>query len=150
MKLSLRGSPLQAALPLPGIYNLYNALAAAAAATALGLPDAAVRDAFAAAAPPSGRMERRRIGDKNLLVALIKNPAGADEVLRTLLTGASDPQLHFLIAINDHPADGTDISGRETDFEQLPRSGPNCSMFSRNRAIDSARRLEKAGLIPQR
>lgn len=148
MKLSLRGSPLQAALPLPGIYNLYNALAAAAAATALGLPDAAVRDAFAAAAPPSGRMERRRIGDKNLLVALIKNPAGADEVLRTLLTGTSDPRLHFLIAINDHPADGTDISWLwETDFEQLAaiRSRTGSLVLSGTRAIDAARRLEQAG-----
>ncbi len=151
MTLSLRGSPLQAALPLPGVYNLYNALAAAAAATALGLPGAAIREALAAAAPPSGRMERRRSGNKNLLIALIKNPAGAGEVLHTLLQETGETRVHFLIAINDRPADGRDISWLwETDFEQLaalrPRTGS--MVLSGTRAVDAARRLEKAGFDP--
>jgi UDP-N-acetylmuramyl tripeptide synthase len=146
--LSLRGKLLQAALPLPGIYNLYNALAAAAAATALDMPEAAIRDAFAAAAPPSGRMERRRLGNKDLLIALIKNPAGAGEVFRTLLQGRGDSRIHFLIAINDRPADGRDISWLwETDFEQLAglRFRTGSMVLSGTRAVDVARRLKKAG-----
>jgi UDP-N-acetylmuramyl tripeptide synthase len=112
------------------------------------MPEAAIRDAFAAAAPPSGRMERRRLGNKDLLIALIKNPAGAGEVFRTLLQGRGDSRIHFLIAINDRPADGRDISWLwETDFEQLAglRFRTGSMVLSGTRAVDVARRLKKAG-----
>lgn len=153
IKMSLRGSPLRATLPLPGIYNLYNALAAAAAASAFGLSGAAVQEALGNAAPPSGRMERRRIASRELLIALIKNPAGANQVLQTLLQEKQERQIHLLIAINDHPADGTDISWLwETDFEQLAaaRAQIGSITISGTRAPETARRLEEAGLSPDR
>jgi len=148
LTLSLRGRALEATLPLPGIYNLYNALAAAAAATAVELPEAAIKEALAAAVPPSGRMERRRLGGKELLIALVKNPAGAGEVFRTLLQEAGDSPLHFLIAINDYPADGRDVSWLwEAEFELLAqfRHRTVTMVLSGTRAADLARRLEKAG-----
>jgi UDP-N-acetylmuramyl tripeptide synthase len=153
IKMSLRGSPLRATLPLPGIYNLYTALAAAAAASAFGLSGAAVQEALGNAAPPSGRMERRRIASRELLIALIKNPAGANQVLQTLLQEKQERQIHLLIAINDHPADGTDISWLwETDFEQLAaaRAQIGSITISGTRAPETARRLEEAGLSPDR
>ena len=148
MQLILQGRALEAALPLPGVYNLYNALAAAAAASACGLPDAAIMKALAAAAPPAGRMEQHRIGSKNLLTALVKNPAGTDAVLRTLVAETKEKQVHFLIAINNRPADGTDSSWLwEADFEQLaalqPRTGS--VILSGTKAGEMKLRLEKAG-----
>lgn len=149
LHMSLRGRSFQAELPLPGIYNLYNALAAAAAASVLGLPEGAIRRGFAGAAPPSGRMERRSDGSRNILLALIKNPAGADAVLRTLLEEAEgDSRIHFLIAVNDNIADGADISWLgEADFEQLAALGPQTGgvLFSGTRAAEARLRLQKAG-----
>lgn len=151
LKMSLCGRSLEAALSLPGTYNLYNALAAAAAAAALNLPDDAIRGAFTAAAAPAGRMERRRIGAKELLIALIKNPAGANEVLRTLLKDRDDHPVHLLIAINDRIADGRDISWLgETDFEQLAALGPRIGgmIVSGTRSQEAKQRLVKAGFNP--
>src|SRR4029450_5805530 len=74
-------------LTVPGLYNVYNALAAASLAIALGSTrDHAVPglERFGAA---FGRFERIAIGDKRLLVLLVKNPAGANEAVRTLVSG---------------------------------------------------------------
>lgn len=151
MTLSLRGRPLQAVLPLPGIYNLYNALAAAAAASAFALPEAAIKDALGKAVPPSGRMEHRRVASRELLIALIKNPAGANQVLATLLDRAQEQEqrTHLLIAINNYPADGADLSWLwETDFEQLAAARAQLAAvtLSGTGAAELARRLEKAGV----
>ena len=147
LSLSLRGNPLQATLPLPGIYNLYNALSAAAAAWSCGLPEEAIVKALAAATPPAGRMERYRVDSRNLLAALIKNPAGANEVLRTLSgETAHDRRVHLLIAINDRIADGTDISWlEEIDFSPLNtmRARLGSITLSGTRACEVGQRLEE-------
>ena len=74
-------------LGLPGLYNVYNALAAIAAALALGVDRSAISRALAAFSPVFGRGERLRAGTTDLLVLLMKNPAGANELLRTLEQG---------------------------------------------------------------
>jgi lipid II isoglutaminyl synthase (glutamine-hydrolysing) len=105
-------------LRVPGLYNVYNALAAASLTHVLGsrLDDiAAGLDRFGAA---FGRFERIALGDKRLLVLLIKNPAGANEAIRTLLAGG--PPTLALIALNDGIADGRDVSWIwDVDFELL-------------------------------
>jgi UDP-N-acetylmuramyl tripeptide synthase len=105
-------------LRVPGLYNVYNALAAASLAQVLGtgLDDiAAGLQRFSAA---FGRFERIALGDKRLLVLLIKNPAGANEAVRTLLAGG--PPTLALIALNDGIADGRDVSWIwDVDFEPL-------------------------------
>jgi UDP-N-acetylmuramyl tripeptide synthase len=105
-------------LKLPGLYNVYNALAAASLARALGFaPDeiAAGLSRFSAA---FGRFERIAVGDRRLLVLLIKNPAGANEVVRTLVDGGA-PRL-AVVALNDAIADGRDVSWIwDVDFEPL-------------------------------
>jgi lipid II isoglutaminyl synthase (glutamine-hydrolysing) len=105
-------------LRVPGIYNVYNALAAASLAHVLGagLDDiVAGLERFSAA---FGRFERIALRDKRLLMLLIKNPAGANEAIRTLLVGDS-PTL-ALIALNDEIADGRDVSWIwDVDFEPL-------------------------------
>jgi lipid II isoglutaminyl synthase (glutamine-hydrolysing) len=105
-------------LRVPGLYNVYNALAAASLAHVLGtgLDDiAAGLERFSAA---FGRFERIALGDKRLLVLLIKNPAGANEAVRTLLAGG--PPTLALVALNDGIADGRDVSWIwDVDFEPL-------------------------------
>ena len=75
-------------LPLPGLYNVYNALGAAALALALDAPLDDVVAGLHRFAAAFGRFERITIGDRTLLMLLIKNPAGANEAVRTLVEGA--------------------------------------------------------------
>ena len=105
-------------LPLPGLYNVYNALGAAALAHALGATPAAIQTGLERFGAAFGRFERIQAGDKSILVLLIKNPAGANEVVRTLEQGGA-PSL-LLVALNDAIADGKDVSWIwDVDFEPL-------------------------------
>ncbi len=112
------GGSVRVRLRLPGLYNVYNATAAAAIAAALDTPldhIAAGLERFVAA---FGRFERIEIADRSLLMLLIKNPAGANEAIATLLD-ASPPRL-ALVALNDETADGRDVSWIwDVDFEPL-------------------------------
>ena len=77
--------------------------------------------ALAAFFPVFGRGERLRAGTTDLLVLLMKNPAGANELLRTLSRDAA-PTIDLLIALNDGLADGRDVSWIwDADFEALQR-----------------------------
>ena len=76
-------------LPLPGLYNVYNALGAAALAQALGASLEEIRAGLERFGAAFGRFERIPAGDKTMLVLLIKNPAGANEVVHTLLEGGA-------------------------------------------------------------
>jgi lipid II isoglutaminyl synthase (glutamine-hydrolysing) len=108
----------EVALPLPGLYNVYNALGAAALGIALDVPLDDVVAALETVAPAFGRAEVVRAGGRDLILLLVKNPAGANEVLRTLaLEGGS---LDVLGLLNDRTADGHDISWVwDADFELL-------------------------------
>src|SRR5689334_2157415 len=74
-------------LALPGLYNVYNALGAAALARALGSSLDDIVDGLGRFSAAFGRFERIPVGDKKLLLLLIKNPAGANEAVRTLVEG---------------------------------------------------------------
>jgi UDP-N-acetylmuramyl tripeptide synthase len=105
-------------LQVPGLYNVYNALAAASLARALGVPLDAIRAGLQGFSAAFGRFERIQLDERSLLVLLIKNPAGANEVVRTLVAGGSPRVL--LVALNDELADGRDVSGIwDVDFEPL-------------------------------
>ena len=105
-------------LPLPGLYNVYNALGAAALALALGAHLDAIRAGLERFGAAFGRFERIAAGDRTILVLLIKNPAGANEVVHTLEQGGA-PSLLF-VALNDAIADGKDVSWIwDVDFEPL-------------------------------
>ena len=105
-------------LPLPGLYNVYNALGAAALALALGAHLDEIRAGLERFGAAFGRFERIAAGDRTILVLLIKNPAGANEVVHTLEQGGA-PSLLF-VALNDAIADGKDVSWIwDVDFEPL-------------------------------
>jgi lipid II isoglutaminyl synthase (glutamine-hydrolysing) len=116
--LVLAGEEQRVKLRVPGLYNVYNALAAASLAHVLGAERAEIVAGLERFNAAFGRFERIALGDKRLLVLLIKNPAGANEAVRTLLAGG--PPTLALIALNDETADGRDVSWIwDVDFEPL-------------------------------
>lgn len=132
---------------LPGLYNVYNLLAATAAAVALGVHAEIVRRAIASFAPAFGRAERLRWEGVDLHILLAKNPAGFNEVLRTLM--AERPR-SLLIAINDLTADGADISWLwDVDFEMLQAVDARIAVGG-IRAPEMALRLKYAGVSEER
>jgi UDP-N-acetylmuramyl tripeptide synthase len=131
-------------LGVPGLYNVYNALAAASLARALDAPLDAVQAGLQGFSAAFGRFERIAIGERSLLVLLIKNPAGANEVVRTLVAGRR-PSL-LLVALNDEIADGRDVSWIwDVDFEPL-LEGLGRLIASGERAAELALRFKYAGL----
>jgi UDP-N-acetylmuramyl tripeptide synthase len=131
-------------LGLPGLYNVYNAVAAAALARTLGADldeIAAGLERFSAA---FGRFERIAVGGKRILLLLIKNPAGANEAVRTLADGGA-PRL-VVVALNDEIADGRDVSWIwDVDFEPL-LPGLETLVASGGRAAELALRFRYGGL----
>ncbi len=140
--LRYRESSDQISLNVPGVFNVYNALSAAAVAFALGVSADAVQRGLEEFKPAFGRAERSVVDGVELVLLLIKNPAGANEVLRALRQ-ESEPA-NYLIALNDRAADGEDVSWIwDIDFEGLQA---NRIVVSGDRAEDLALRLKYAGL----
>ena len=135
-------------LPLPGLYNVYNALAAAATAHLLGVPLQTVGDALAGTRAVFGRAESAVVADRELQILLVKNPVGANEVLRTL---ALEPGEHDVLGVlNDNIADGHDVSWIwDADFELLAGRIRRVTC-SGTRAPELAVRLKYAGIDPAR
>jgi lipid II isoglutaminyl synthase (glutamine-hydrolysing) len=105
-------------LRVPGLYNVYNALGAASLARALGVPLDDVVAGLERFGAAFGRFERIEIGDRRVVMLLIKNPAGANEAIRTLVEGG--PPRVAVVALNDEIADGRDVSWIwDVDFEPL-------------------------------
>ncbi|NTW03215.1 MAG: DUF1727 domain-containing protein, partial [Oscillochloris sp.] len=142
------GGAMEIALPLPGLYNALNGLAASAAALSLGISPQIARGALERFSAAFGRIERVSAGPAGppMLIALIKNPVGATETVRMLVGNApSAAGLHLLIAINDRFADGTDVSWLwDAEFEALASAAR--VTVSGTRADDMAVRLKYAGL----
>ena len=132
------------ALPLPGLYNVYNALGAAALALALGAPLRDVVAGLEAVSPAFGRAETVAVQGHDVSIMLVKNPAGANEVLRTL--ALEDGQHDLLAVLNDQIADGRDVSWIwDADFETLaPRL--RRAVCAGSRAPEMALRLKYAGV----
>jgi UDP-N-acetylmuramyl tripeptide synthase len=134
-------------LALPGLYNVYNAVAATALSLAVGASLEDVRAGLERFNAAFGRFERIPAGGKTIVLLLIKNPAGANEVVRTLETGV--PPL-LVIALNDAIADGQDVSWIwDVDFEPLlARAGR--VVASGDRAAELGLRLLYGGLDAER
>ncbi|MGC9221075.1 MAG: MurT ligase domain-containing protein [Solirubrobacteraceae bacterium] len=135
-------------LHLPGLYNVYNAVAAAALCLTLGVDLDVVVAGLQATSAAFGRAETIQIPGVSLQMLLIKNPAGANEVLRTL---ALEPgQRDLLLVLNDRIADGRDVSWIwDADFEVLD-DHVGWAVCSGTRAAEMAVRLKYAGITKDR
>jgi UDP-N-acetylmuramyl tripeptide synthase len=135
---------LSVRLPLPGLYNVYNAVAALATALELGVPLAAAAGALEGFGGAFGRVETIPIAGRRLSILLVKNPAGANEVLRTLTLEAG--ALDLWLALNDGIADGRDVSWIwDADFEVLSGRVRRATC-SGTRAEEMGLRLKYAGI----
>jgi len=129
-------------LPLPGLYNVYNALAAATLALQVGAGLDQVRDGLERFSAAFGRFERVALGDVEAVLLLVKNPAGANEVIRTLAADGRPKAL--LVALNDRIADGRDVSWIwDVDFELLAAQAGTV-VCTGTRAAEMAMRLKYA------
>lgn len=132
------------ALPLPGLYNVYNALGAAALGLALGAPLADVLAGLQEATAAFGRAETLTVAGRELSIMLVKNPAGANEVLRTLALEEGEHDLFCLL--NDNIADGRDVSWVwDADFELLAGQVRR-AVCAGTRAAEMGLRLKYAGV----
>lgn len=137
------GARREVRLPLPGLYNVYNALGAAALCLRLGLGLDAVIAGLEAVTAAFGRAETVQIGSTEVQILLVKNPAGANEILRTLALEAD--QLRLLAVLNDRVADGRDVSWIwDADFELLAPHVGHVTCAG-TRAAELAVRLKYAG-----
>jgi UDP-N-acetylmuramyl tripeptide synthase len=131
-------------LALPGLYNVYNAVAAAALARSLGAGLDEIAGGLGRFSAAFGRFERIAAGNKSVLLLLIKNPAGANEAIRTLVDGGAPRVL--VVALNDEIADGRDVSWIwDVDFEPL-LPGLGTLVASGGRAAELALRFRYGGL----
>jgi UDP-N-acetylmuramyl tripeptide synthase len=140
------GGEIRLELPLPGLYNVYNALAAVTPGLKLGVAPDRIGAALGEMRAAFGRVETIDVGGTPVSILLIKNPAGANEVLRTLLLESREGgAIDLWIALNDRIADGRDVSWIwDADFELLAR-GVRRVVCSGTRAPEMALRLKYAG-----
>jgi lipid II isoglutaminyl synthase (glutamine-hydrolysing) len=131
-------------LPLPGVYNVYNAVAATATALELGASLEQVKEALEGFSGAFGRVETIAVDGRDVSILLVKNPAGANEVLRTLTLEGG--RLDLWMALNDRTADGRDVSWIwDADFELLAGRVRRATC-SGTRAEEMALRLKYAGI----
>ncbi len=141
----------EAEIGLPGLYNVYNGLSAAALAEAMDLPQASVVKALASFERGFGRMESFQAEGRTVQIILVKNPTGFDQVLGYLKTLPGPVVPSFLI--NDRLADGTDVSWLwDVDFEGFVEKSENMPAMAVSglRADDMAVRLKYAGVPEDR
>lgn len=145
LELTTPNGKIHLEIGVPGFYNVYNGLAAAAGAAALGANLTAVERGIASFHAAFGRIERIPIGEKEILLTLVKNPTGFNEVLRML--GSTEHE-YLLLALNDLLADGTDVSWIwDVELEKLADQKTPVTV-SGIRAWDLANRLKYAGVNP--
>ncbi len=148
VRLRLPDGAIDVRLRLPGLYNVYNALAAAAVAHVLGVPAETIAAGLERTDAAFGRAETVTVDGRELQLLLVKNPAGANEVLRTLRL--DDHELDLLAVLNDRTADGRDVSWVwDADYELLaPRvRHVTCGGI---RAAEMAVRWKYAGVPTER
>jgi UDP-N-acetylmuramyl tripeptide synthase len=130
-------------LPLPGLYNAYNALAAFAVAQGLEINPKVSVQALESTEAAFGRVERLEMNGRHVYILLVKNPTGFNQVIQTFLIGRPGA---LMLAINDNFADGRDVSWLwDVAIEEL-RGAEHHIIASGIRASDMALRLKYAGL----
>jgi UDP-N-acetylmuramyl tripeptide synthase len=135
-------------VPLPGLYNAYNALAAIAAARALDIALPTAARAIAAFHPAFGRLEQLPVDGRLVRLVLVKNPAGFNAAVGALLETGRTPRL--LAGLNDRDADGRDVSWIwDADFESLAPAIEH-AVATGTRSRDLANRLKYAGVPRER
>jgi len=145
MTVATPAGELSLTVPLGGLYNAYNALAATAGALALDLGFDAIRAGIEQLDAAFGRQETLEVDGRHVQILLCKNPTGTNQVLRFV----GETARTLLVILNDGIADGRDVSWIwDVDYELLA-GGVKRVLVSGRRATDMALRLKYAGLEDQ-
>lgn len=130
--------------PYEGMYSMYNYAALLAAMKPFGLPLEAARKTFAHAPKPAGRNERFTDGKREVVLNLVKNPTGANEVMKVIERDKKDKAV--IIVLNDREQDGTDVSWiYDTAFERFMNPATKSVICTGTRANDMALRMVYGG-----
>ena len=129
-----------------GTYMVYNLLAAVAAATLAGATLACAQRAIASFHPDNGRLQRFRVGGRDVMLNLAKNPTGLNQNISLAL--ADERPKALFVVVNDNPNDGRDVSWIwDVDFERLLATPTiKAVLAGGTRAHDVQVRLKYAGI----
>ncbi len=142
--INFSGPEFEINLPLSGIYNIYNSLAAASLTHEMGISNSLVKSGLESPLNVFGRQQTLQVGEKKVVLNLVKNPVGFNEVLRILTT---QKDLNLLFFLNDKLADGTDVSWIwDVDFETLEGKIKSV-VVSGTRGAELANRLKYASVF---
>lgn len=131
--------------PQPTPYAAYNLVASYALCREVGIPTADFQRAQDAFNPRNGRLQRYRLGSRDVLLNLAKNPTGFNQNLKIVEADRGPKMVAFFI--NDQVADGRDISWIwDIDFEELADQPDTVVFAGGSRAHDLAVRLKYAGI----
>ena len=131
-------------LPIGGLYNIYNALSAYAAARFFDLTPEEIQAGFGQAQRVFGRQEIFTLEDKEVMINLIKNPVGFNQIVQLL--GYEKEKFSLAVLLNDNYADGQDISWIwDGEFEELAKLTPKQTYIGGLRVDDLETRMEVAG-----
>ena len=131
-------------LPIGGLYNIYNALSAYATARFFGLTPEEIQAGFGQAQRVFGRQETFTLEDKEVMINLIKNPVGFNQIVQLL--GYEKEKFSLAVLLNDNYADGQDISWIwDGEFEELAKLTPKQTYIGGLRVDDLETRMEVAG-----
>ena len=117
---------LELELPLPGLYNVYNALAAIAAGLRSGVPLEQIREGLESMKAVFGRVETIEVGGQAGLDPPDQEPRRRQRgAPHAEARGARTAGIDLWIALNDRIADGRDVSWIwDADFELLAGRRP--------------------------
>lgn len=131
-----------------GFYNIYNILAAYAAARTGGLKLTHFNEMLEKFNPENGRMESFDVKGTRIVLNLAKNPAGFNQNISAVMQ--DETLKDIIIMINDNDQDGTDISWLwDVDFDRFAGANINSITVSGIRCQDMRLRMKYVD-IPSR
>lgn len=131
-------------IPVGGSYNIYNALAAYSLSRFMGVDQEAIKTAFEKSPEIFGRQERVQIGDKEMVIIMVKNQIGVDTVLDMIKTDKEPFSFAFMLTAL--PADGEDTSWIwDCNFETLKEHDIPYYLVGASNYKDAATRFKFGG-----
>ncbi len=136
---------MQVSLPLSGIYNIYNALCAAACAKKLGVSKHSIEEALSGLERSIDGTQTIIVDGVEVVMMPVKNAAGANESIHSVIPDREPSNLAFIL--NDDEKDGIDVSWiYNVRYEAAKEMNYNNILIAGNRRYDMAVRLKTAGL----
>ncbi len=130
--------------PYEGMYSMYNCAAVIAVAKKYGISSDKIKEVFQNAPQPKGRNEKFHKGNHTCILNLVKNPTGANEVMKVIEKDHKAKKI--CIVLNDREQDGTDVSWiYDTFFEKMMTDQTKEIICTGLRANDMALRIYYGG-----